>query len=49
MILDTVNRITINYTHRLDRAGDPKLSFLNASSEDNFMFGVEVWGYNLSE
>ena len=49
MILDTVNRITINYTHRLDRSGDPKLSVLNASKENKFMFGVEVWGYNLSE
>lgn len=49
MILDTVNRTTINYTHRLDRAGDPKPIDLNVSVENKFMFGVEVWGYNLSE
>lgn len=48
MIMDTVNRITINYTHRLERSGDPKLTVLNSSLEQNFMFGVEVWGYNLS-
>ncbi len=48
MILETVNRTTINYTHNSLRDSDPNLSLVNASPDGMFMFAVEVWGYNLS-
>lgn len=47
MILDTMNRTIITFSHKEQRNSDPPLSTLTASS-DVFMFGVEVWGYNLS-
>lgn len=40
MILDTINRTTINYTSTSDRQTDPHLSSIKASSKNNFMFGV---------
>lgn len=49
MILDTVNRITISYSHRSERKAQPSLTTLRNSVEGEFMFGVEVWGYNLSQ
>ena len=48
MIMETVNRTTINYTHNSIRNSDPTLSLVKASPENKFMFAVEVWGYNLS-
>lgn len=47
MILDTMNRTIITFSHNEERNADPSLSVLTASS-DVFMFGVEVLGYNLS-
>jgi hypothetical protein len=48
MILDTLNRSSIDFTQNTLRLTDPALSTLVASPDSNFMFGVEVWGYNLS-
>lgn len=48
MILDTINRTTIDFTQNTQRYSDPTLSTIIVSPETNFMFGVEVWGYNLS-
>jgi hypothetical protein len=46
MVISTINRTTIGYTFASQRNIDPTLSTLTAGP--SFMFGVEVWGYNLS-
>jgi hypothetical protein len=48
MIIDTVNRTTISFTFNEERSGDPSLSVITVSPENNFMFAVSVEGYNLS-
>lgn len=40
MILNTINRTTISFTLNTERAIDPPLSTITASTKNNFMFGV---------
>lgn len=40
MISDTVNRITINFSHRNERKAEPSLTTLRNSAQGKFMFGV---------
>lgn len=48
MIIDTMNRNIIEFTEKSERQVSPPLSTITASADDHYMFGVEVWGYNLS-
>ena len=48
MIIGTMNRDIIEFTEKSERQISPPLSTITASADDNYMFGVEVWGYNLS-
>jgi hypothetical protein len=43
-----MNRTIINFTENSERQSDPALSVITASPENNYMFGVEVWGHNLN-
>lgn len=49
MISDTLNKTAITYTQKEERKVDPTHIEFIASPEENFMFGIEVWGYNLSQ
>ena len=48
MIINTVNRTIISFTHNEQKDSVPSLTQIMASPDDNFMFAVEVQGYNLS-
>lgn len=48
MILDTINRNIIDFTLVSEREIDPAYTSILVEQGSTFMFGVEVWGYNLS-
>jgi len=49
MITDTLNLSAITTDLEITKQIDPTYSILSTSPDSMFMFGVEIWGMNLSD
>lgn len=49
MIIDTLNLTTITTQKQVKHSSDPIKSTLIISKDSMFMFGIEVWGIDLTK
>lgn len=48
-IIDTFDKLIINSYYSTENADDPTLFTLSSIGKGHFMFGVEIWHYDLNQ
>jgi len=49
MIIDTLTLSTITTQTLIKKEANPTPISLQTNSNSDFMFGIEIWGYNLTD